>query len=66
MTCLCDNSQVSGTSLGQFRLKGVTDKIEIYHCRKAAAGRRRAASTLVDWKWAEQMVRETHRMICWA
>ncbi len=31
-------NKVSGTSLGQFRLKGVAEKIEIHHCRKVSAG----------------------------
>ncbi|MEW5319088.1 MAG: hypothetical protein WDW38_010259 [Sanguina aurantia] len=29
--------RVAGSSLGQFRLKGVADKIEIHHCRKVAS-----------------------------
>ncbi|MEW5301527.1 MAG: hypothetical protein WDW36_004384 [Sanguina aurantia] len=30
-------NRVAGSSLGQFRLKGVAEKIEIHHCRKVAS-----------------------------
>ncbi len=41
--------KITSSSLGQFRLKGVADRIEIMHCRKAASAgeRQRRASTLM-------------------
>jgi len=54
---LITSNKVTATSLGQFRLKGVAEKIEIYHCRKVSsvAPARRASSLVVSmadhWKW---------------
>ncbi|GLI68043.1 hypothetical protein VaNZ11_012366 [Volvox africanus] len=54
-------NKVSGTSLGQFRLKGVAEKIEIYHCRKVSnvAPARRASSLVMSmadhWKWEQHL-----------
>lgn len=50
--------KVTASSLGQFRLKGVAERIEIYHCRKASTGQRpnrRGNSMVVNiterWNW---------------
>ncbi len=54
-------NKVSGTSLGQFRLKGVAEKIEIHHCRKVSnvAPARRASSLVMSmadhWKWEQHL-----------
>ncbi|GFR48855.1 hypothetical protein Agub_g10809 [Astrephomene gubernaculifera] len=55
------SNKVSGTSLGQFRLKGVAEKIEIHHCRKVSnvAPARRASSLVMSmadhWKWEQHL-----------
>lgn len=54
-------AKASGTTLGQFRLKGVAEKIEIYHCRKVSsvAPARRASALVMSmadhWKWEQHM-----------
>ncbi|KXZ55594.1 hypothetical protein GPECTOR_2g1144 [Gonium pectorale] len=55
------SNKVTGTSLGQFRLKGVAEKIEIHHCRKVSnvAPARRASSLVMSmadhWKWEHHL-----------
>lgn len=67
-------SKITSSSLGQFRLKGVAERIEIFHCRKAQIGtraQRRGNSMVINihdknrWNWeltqmTESVSRDTY------
>lgn len=58
---LGSHSSVTATSLGKFRLKGVAELIEIFHCRMAIKHARR--SSVVDRAACEQWTQKMHSAV---